>query len=114
MLPTLANFWPIWLFLIILGDFWPKSAPGHSVVISCFYKSTFNLTVTFLKIVFPNIGGSLNFKRNFADFPPKLYQLGTKSILICNKKMKLVMMYLTFLHIVNKFPNDMMCFEMPT
>ena len=70
--------------------------------------------MTFLKIVFPNIGGSLNFKRNFADFPPKLYQLVAESILICNEKLKWVLMYLIFLHIMNKFLNDMMCFERPT
>ena len=70
--------------------------------------------MAFLKIVFPNIGGSFNFERNFADFLPKLDQLVAESILICNKKLKWVLMYLTFLHIVNKFLNDMMCFERPT
>ena len=47
------------------------------------FQSTFNLTVTFLKIVFPNIGGSLNFKRNFADFPPNaIIQVGLSKTII--------------------------------
>ena len=78
------------------------------------HARAFNLSVTFLETLYSNIDGSLNFKRNFADFPPKLHQLVTESILICNKKLKWVLMYLTFLHIVNKFLNEMMIFEMPT
>ena len=66
------------------------------------------------KQAFPQHRWHFDHHHNFSVFPPKHYQLGAKQIKSCNKKIKWVLTYLTFLHFVYKFVSNMMCFESPT